>query len=244
MTSRTTGTAEVFVLFDLRCAFGVGVSLCLPVMPSLPLTYTCPRPPPTQVSEWLILSWTFPAITSHSTTENKIHRGRAGFLNPRFADVYYAACVFFCNNVSSYMTKNGLPDRKHALFMSSVFGSSYSYKQPQLMKNVKSRTRTRLIHEHLEVWRWLSAGLLPRAVWQKFTDVSEVLTASIIRANRPDDGDSKQNSTRLHGATTQKTTTFILTAVRTWNFTWRDACESQQKWIIDIEDHSSKSSVE
>jgi hypothetical protein len=29
--------------------------------------------------------------------------------------------------------------------------------------------------------RWLSSGFLPRVVWCKFTDVLEVLTASIIR---------------------------------------------------------------
>jgi hypothetical protein len=32
------------------------------------------------------------------------------------------------------------------------------------------------------VWRWLSSGLLRRVVWWKFTDVSEVLATSIIRA--------------------------------------------------------------
>jgi hypothetical protein len=32
------------------------------------------------------------------------------------------------------------------------------------------------------VWRWPSSGLLRRAIWKKFTDVSEVLAASIIRA--------------------------------------------------------------
>jgi hypothetical protein len=31
------------------------------------------------------------------------------------------------------------------------------------------------------VWRWLSSSMLCRAVWQKFTDVSEVFGASIIR---------------------------------------------------------------
>jgi hypothetical protein len=34
------------------------------------------------------------------------------------------------------------------------------------------------------LWRWLSSGLLRGVVWYKLTDV----TASIIRANRPDDG--------------------------------------------------------
>jgi hypothetical protein len=32
------------------------------------------------------------------------------------------------------------------------------------------------------LWRWLSSGLLHHVVWQKFTNVSEVLAASIIRA--------------------------------------------------------------
>jgi hypothetical protein len=32
------------------------------------------------------------------------------------------------------------------------------------------------------IWRWLSSGLLRRVVWYKFTEVSEMLTASIIRA--------------------------------------------------------------
>jgi hypothetical protein len=30
--------------------------------------------------------------------------------------------------------------------------------------------------------RWLSSGLLRRVVWQKFTDVSEVLSACTIKA--------------------------------------------------------------
>jgi hypothetical protein len=42
-------------------------------------------------------------------------------------------------------------------------------------------------------WRWLTAGSLRRVVWQNFTDVSEVLAASIIRetmTHRSDDGGS------------------------------------------------------
>jgi hypothetical protein len=50
---------------------------------------------------------------------------------------------------------------------------------------------------------WLSSGMLHHVVWWKFTNVSEVLTASII----------------LHGATFQRTVIFILTTVRTWNLT-------------------------
>jgi hypothetical protein len=46
--------------------------------------------------------------------------------------------------------------------------------------------------------------LLRRVVWQKFTNVSEVLAASIIRAN---------------SSTTQKTAFVILAAVRTLNLT-------------------------
>jgi hypothetical protein len=40
------------------------------------------------------------------------------------------------------------------------------------------------------VWRWLSSGLLRRVVGQKFTGVSEIRAASIIRA-MIDDGGSK-----------------------------------------------------
>jgi hypothetical protein len=42
-----------------------------------------------------------------------------------------------------------------------------------------------------------------RVVWETFTDVSEVLTTSIIRA------------IALHGATSQKTVIFMLADVRT-----------------------------
>jgi hypothetical protein len=44
-----------------------------------------------------------------------------------------------------------------------------------------------------------SSGMLRCVVWYKFTDVSEVLTASIIRV---------MTSTRLHRATSQKTIIF------------------------------------
>jgi hypothetical protein len=54
---------------------------------------------------------------------------------------------------------------------------------------------------------WVVACL----VWLKFATVSEVLAASIIRANR------WHTSARLHGATTQKTAIFVLTTVRTSN---------------------------
>jgi hypothetical protein len=41
--------------------------------------------------------------------------------------------------------------RKHVLLMSSVFGSSYRCEQLfSIMKNVRSRTRTRLTDEHLD----------------------------------------------------------------------------------------------
>jgi hypothetical protein len=41
-----------------------------------------------------------------------------------------------------------------------------------------------LSDKHIEVLsrRWLSSGLLRRVVWKKFTDVAEVLAASVIRA--------------------------------------------------------------
>jgi hypothetical protein len=46
--------------------------------------------------------------------------------------------------------------------------------------------------------------MLHLVVWWKFTDVPEVLAASIIRA-----------IARLHGATSQKTLIFIFATVRT-----------------------------
>jgi hypothetical protein len=38
-----------------------------------------------------------------------------------------------------------------------------------------------LFHTNVLYWRWLSSELLHRAVWKKFSDVSVVLTAFIIR---------------------------------------------------------------
>jgi hypothetical protein len=35
-------------------------------------------------------------------------------------------------------------------------------------------------------------------VWWKFTDVSDVLTASVIRAHRPDDGDNSTSETSVN----------------------------------------------
>jgi large-conductance mechanosensitive channel len=65
---------------------------------------------------------------------------------------------------------------------------------------------------------------LRRVVWYNFTDVLEVLAASIIRGliNLMMEAVSISEtsvSTRLHGATTQKTGIFILAAVRTLNLT-------------------------
>jgi hypothetical protein len=44
------------------------------------------------------------------------------------------------------------------------------------------------------VRRWPSSGLMRRVVCYKFTDVSDVLAASVIRGrlSRPDDGSSKR----------------------------------------------------
>jgi hypothetical protein len=42
------------------------------------------------------------------------------------------------------------------------------------------------------LWRWLSSGLYRRVVWYKFSDISEVLPASIIRVtHRPNDRGSQ-----------------------------------------------------
>jgi hypothetical protein len=50
----------------------------------------------------------------------------------------------------------------------------------------------------------MSSGLLCHVVWNKFTDVSEVLAASIINSE-----------TSVNYYTTPKTATFILAAMRT-----------------------------
>jgi hypothetical protein len=95
-------------------------------------------------------------------------------------------------------------------------------------------------------WRWLSSGLLCCVVWWKFTDVPEVLAASIIRIHWWWRQQTRlkcwQNSTRLHGATTQKTAIFIHTAVRTWNLTkndsvlyvWSDRCECTNRTYFSV----------
>jgi hypothetical protein len=57
--------------------------------------------------------------------------------------------------------------------------------------------------------------MLRRVVWQKFTDVSEVLAAAIIRARQQSSLKRRYISTILHGVTSQKTVIFILAAVRT-----------------------------
>jgi hypothetical protein len=68
--------------------------------------------------------------------------------------------------------------------------------------------------QKFEVLRWMSSGLLRRAVWQKFTDVSEVLAASIIRVMQAP-LKHQYTSTKLHDAITQKTAIFMPAAVRT-----------------------------
>jgi Arc/MetJ family transcription regulator len=56
-----------------------------------------------------------------------------------------------------------------------------------------------------KVLRWLSTGVLHRVVQKTLTGVSDELTASTIR---------------LHGTTTQKTTTFTLVSLTTPYLTW------------------------
>jgi hypothetical protein len=50
------------------------------------------------------------------------------------------------------------------------------------MEKIDVYTKWDLRFSRRRVLRWLSSGLLRRVVWQKFTDVAEVLAASIIRA--------------------------------------------------------------
>jgi hypothetical protein len=65
----------------------------------------------------------------------------------------------------------------------------------------------------------MSSGLLPRVCnLVKFTDVSEILSASVVivlMMEAASTSETSVNFTRLHGATIQKTTIFILAAVRT-----------------------------
>jgi hypothetical protein len=58
-----------------------------------------------------------------------------------------------------------------------LWASSFNQEWNQLYQNRQEKSK---------IWRWLSSGMLRHAVLEKLTDVSEVLTASIIRV--PDDG--------------------------------------------------------
>jgi hypothetical protein len=94
-------------------------------------------------------------------------------------------------------------------------------------------------HEDLKFWRWLSSGILRRVVWQKCTDVSEVIIGSIIRAialmmEAVNTSEIRQTYTRLHGSTSQKTVVLILAAVRTWNFTSNPfvVAVAMKSWLI------------
>lgn len=65
---------------------------------------------------------------------------------------------------SKYVSEEKYPQiRKHALFMSSIFGSTYVCEQLfSQMKNVKSKIRTRLTDQHLEdTLRIATTGILP-----------------------------------------------------------------------------------
>jgi hypothetical protein len=65
---------------------------------------------------------------------------------------------------------------------------------------------------------WLSSGILQSVVWWKLSIISFLLPTCII-------------STRLHGATSQKTVIFILAAVRTWNLTSITATTIYLPWL-------------
>jgi hypothetical protein len=79
---------------------------------------------------------------------------KLGVLNPRPADVFCVAHVyifFLLYHVTPHDEE--FPDfREHVISMLSLFSSRYRHEQPfESMKNVKSRTRTRLADEHFDV---------------------------------------------------------------------------------------------
>jgi hypothetical protein len=71
---------------------------------------------------------------------------------------------------------------------------------------VKRMYKIYLKRKHIQVQRWLSFRMLRRVLWKKLT-VSEVLTASIIRAM------TRSISTRLHRSASQEAAIFTLIAV-------------------------------
>jgi hypothetical protein len=71
------------------------------------------------------------------------------------------------------------------------------------------------------VWTWLSSGMLRRVLSQNLTEVSVVLTASIIRTLNALMMEAaplkrRSNSARLHGATSQTTFTLNPNTVLVW----------------------------
>jgi hypothetical protein len=91
-----------------------------------------------------------------------------------------------------------------------------------------------------------------RVVSLKYTDFSEVCTASIIRAmirispwwrRHYVPLKRRSNSTRLHGAISQKGVTFILSAVRTWNLTTTLVFSDFTDYRPDDEGSTSEASV-
>lgn len=83
---------------------------------------------------------------------------------------------------------------------------------------------------------WSESGMFHRQVWHNLTDVSEILTTSIIR---------ESISTRLHSAISRKM--FILVAIRTWNIISSSATVNMrmrlgdknsacnwQNWVADL----------
>jgi hypothetical protein len=72
---------------------------------------------------------------------------------------------------------------------------------------------------------WIG-GWVGRRAGLKWTDVSEVCAASVIKA--------MYLSTRLHGAISQKTLNFILAAVRTWNLTSFTLTRHFQRAKLDL----------
>jgi hypothetical protein len=73
-------------------------------------------------------------------------------------------------------------------------------------------------HEcHIQMWKWLSSGMLHYVAWKILIDVSEEPISCITSKVAVSTSEMSVISTRLHSATFWKTAIFLLVTVRTWN---------------------------
>ena len=98
-----SGINCVMSILFRKCAFGVGVPLCLAVI-SLPLTYTCTRSPPTQGSESLTPPSTYAALNcflfSHMNDQITRRTPRCSPVRTRIEEAYKSprmGILWFCH---------------------------------------------------------------------------------------------------------------------------------------------------